>query len=162
MEGCYNFTNFLLDGPKIYSELPYIQIPLRVFLDGMFLWQFSLLVESVGIDLGYWVYAPKDQPRFLNLAPMDTLYYYLLVAFLFSSFLRLSEQIYYRKFRKQSDVKWFNAFAPVMFLYFWFYLLLIVLLKFGLYHWAFFIGTPSFFVFLAIFVVRFIKPKLSE
>ncbi|OLS20826.1 MAG: hypothetical protein HeimC3_38890 [Candidatus Heimdallarchaeota archaeon LC_3] len=159
--GCYNFTNFLIDGTKTYSELPLRQIPLRIFLDSMFLWQFSLLVEGVGIDLGYWIYGPKDQPKFFG-APMDTLYYYLITAFLFNSILRIGEQIYYRKKRQQINLGWFNGFSSVIFLYFWFFLLVNVIIQFEHYHWAFFIGTPSLFLFSAIFLLRFIIPKYKE
>ncbi|MHA1989534.1 MAG: hypothetical protein ACW981_05040 [Candidatus Hodarchaeales archaeon] len=163
--GCYNFTNFLLDGSKNSSTPRLREVPVRVFLDGMFLWQFSLLVEAVGIDLGYWSYnatiiANKNQPTFFGI-PMDTLYYYLITALLFNSLLRFGEY-FYRNRRPQIDLNWFNGFAPVMFLYFWIYLLLIVLIKFGFYHWAFFVGTPSLFIFSAIFLVRFLIPKLQE
>ncbi|MFW9929666.1 MAG: hypothetical protein ACFFD1_09765 [Candidatus Thorarchaeota archaeon] len=156
---CYNFTNFLFDRNSPRGVSSWKGIFSRIFFDGMLIWQFSLLVEAVGVDLGWWIYAPKNQPRFLGLAPMDTLYYYLMVTLLFSSMLRIGEKIFKRE---KVEIEWLNGFSPLIFLYFWIFIILLVLFRFGYYHWAFFVGTPSLFIYFGLYWFTWLKPQLEK
>ena len=153
---CYNFTNYLLDGPKYNNNLSFLNIIPRIALDGVFLWQFSLLVEAGGIALKWWQYAPKSQPSFFG-APMDTLYYYLLVTLLFTSILRFGEKILLKRkiISQQCDIGWFGSFTSVIFLYFWLFIILDIFFTFGYYYWAFLVGLPSLIIFSAIYYYRF-------
>lgn len=158
--GCYNFTNYLLDGSKYNNNTSFFDIVPRIALDGAFLWQFSLLVEAGGIVLKWWQYAPKSQPNFFG-APMDTLYYYLLAALLFTSVLRFGEKLLLKKklISYQRDIGWFGSFTCVIFLYFWFFIILNILFIFGYYYWAFLVGLPSLIIFSAIYYYRFFNPQ---
>lgn len=159
-ENKFGFTSgdhYLLGSP-IYKQLLFIVF--LSFIDGLILFHFGVLNETVGIDLGLWKYFPSNEPKFLNEAPTKTLFTYFAAGFIFNLIFRLLEYVMnnYRN-NKTLSFKKTDILPVYLFFLYWFFLIFESVRRFGINHWTVFVSGPIIIILFVITIRKFYYEK---
>ena len=156
--GRENFKGFV-DGDNYAPTRPIFQQLLLIiflaFIDGLILFHFGVLNETVGIDLKLWSYKPSNEPEFFG-APTKTLFTYFLASFIFNLFFRLIE--YFMNNHHDNKTLSFNKsdiYQVYLFFLYWFFLIFESTLRFGINHWPIFVSLPILLIFMSITISKF-------
>lgn len=146
-------------GDNYLPGKPLLQkLALIVFLsiiDGLFLFHFGVLNETVGIDLNFWIYYNLHEPTFLG-APTKTLFTYFLASFIFNSCFRLIEYFMNNKGNNQTLSFGKNDIWPLyLFFLYWFFLIFESIVRFGIDFWTVFVSGPIIIIIFSLVISKF-------
>ncbi len=142
-----------LTGRPIYLQI--LLIMLLSFIDGLILFQFGVLNETVGIGLGLWKYNSSNEPKFFG-APTKTLFTYFAAGFIFNLTFRLIEYVMNNyKNNKTLSFKKIDIYPVYLFFLYWFFLIFESVRRFGINYWSVFVSGPIILLVIVFVISKF-------